>query len=63
MDSTRNSRIVARTVLFGVVVALLLLLLPIWSYNHNWNYFPSLGLMLVLAILATVFFRVTPRHL
>jgi hypothetical protein len=42
-----------------IVVLLLLLLggLPTWPYSHNWGYFPSgiLGVVLVVMIVAALF--------
>jgi Protein of unknown function (DUF3309) len=46
-----------------ILVALLMLLLPVWPYSSSWNYYPSFAVVLALAILATVFFRVVPRRL
>ena len=39
------------TVLIVVLVLLLLGAIPVWPYSHNWGYFPTGGLGLVLAIL------------
>lgn len=63
MQSTRNMRITNRTIILIGMALLLLLVLPIWSYSRSWNYYPSLSLLLVLAILASVFFRLIPRNL
>jgi hypothetical protein len=39
-----------RTVLIMVLVLLLLGAIPVWPYSHNWGYFPTGGLGLVLAV-------------
>lgn len=44
-----------------ILIVLLLLLvlggLPAWPYSHNWGYFPSglLGLVLVVMVLVAIF--------
>jgi hypothetical protein len=40
-----------RTLLIVILVLALLGALPTWPYAHNWGYFPSGGLGLVLLIL------------
>jgi hypothetical protein len=49
-----------RTVLLVLLILLLLGALPVWPYAHNWGYFPSsgLGLLLVIVIILAVVGRV-----
>lgn len=39
------------TLLFVVLILLLFGALPAWPYSHDWGYYPSGGLGLVLLIL------------
>jgi hypothetical protein len=43
-----------RLVLVVVLVLLLLGLAPVWPYSHNWGYYPSGGVGLLLVILLVV---------
>lgn len=63
MQSTRNSRIANRSVLFAVLVLLTFVLLPIWPYSTSWGLYPSVAVIVVLAVLGVSFFRVMPRNL
>jgi Protein of unknown function (DUF3309) len=49
----------------GLLLALLVLLMvfsvPAWPYSAGWGYYPSGGAMLLLVILAIVFFS-RPRR-
>lgn len=63
MDSTRNMRIVARTMLFVVLVLLLILLLPVWPYSSGWGSYPSLAVAALLVALIILLYRITPRYL
>ena len=49
----------------GLLLALLLLMLvfsvPAWPYSAGWGYYPSGGLLVLLVILAVMFFG-TPRR-
>ena len=42
------------TILLVVLLVLLLGGLPVWPYSHDWGYFPSGGLGLLLLILLVV---------
>jgi hypothetical protein len=42
---------------FLVLIALLLSVLPAWSYSKCWGYFPSCSLGLVLFIFLALLFR------
>jgi hypothetical protein len=42
------------TILLIVLVLLLVGAVPVWPYSHDWGYFPSGGLGLVLLILLVV---------
>jgi hypothetical protein len=42
------------TILLVVLLVLLLGGLPVWPYSHDWGYFPSGGLGLLLLILLIV---------
>ena len=41
-------------ILLILVILLLLGALPTWPYSHDWGYFPSGGLGLILIILVVV---------
>lgn len=43
------------TILLIVVVLLLIGALPAWPHSHNWGYFPSGGLGLVLVVILILF--------
>ncbi|MGI8526954.1 MAG: DUF3309 family protein [Pseudolabrys sp.] len=40
-----------RAILFIIVIILLLGALPTWPYSHDWGYYPSGGLGLVVLVL------------
>ncbi len=40
-----------RAILFIIVIILLLGALPTWPYSHDWGYYPSSGLGVVVLIL------------
>ena len=43
-----------RLILLILVIILLLGALPTWPYSHDWGYYPSSGLGLVLVIVLIV---------
>lgn len=63
MESTRNMRIASRLILFALLASALALLLPVWPYNSTWGYYPSMSVVVLLIILAALFFRAVPRNL
>jgi len=44
------------TILLVIVLLFALGALPTWPYSHNWGYYPSGGLGLLLAILIILLF-------
>lgn len=46
-----------RLILLVIVILLLLGSLPTWPYSHDWGYYPSggLGLILLIIILVIIF--------
>lgn len=49
----------ARTLLLVVLILFLLGALPYWPYSHDWGYYPSggLGLILIVIVLLALFDR------
>ena len=47
----------ARTILFIILLLLLLGALPAWPYSHDWGYYPSggLGLLLLIVLIFMLF--------
>jgi len=42
------------TILIVLLILLVLGAIPVWPYSHNWGYYPTGGLGLVLVILVVL---------
>jgi hypothetical protein len=42
------------TILIVLLILLLLGAIPVWPYSHNWGYYPTGGLGLVLVVLVVL---------
>jgi hypothetical protein len=43
-----------RTILLVVLILLIIGAFPVWPHSHDWGYFPSSGLGIVLVILVVL---------
>ena len=48
-------------ILLAIVVLLLIFTVPAWPYSVGWGYYPSAGFLVLLVILAILFFT-RPRR-